>query len=82
MRNIEVHKISIRAFRTDQGDPTCSLGPTRDQTCQFFRTRMFGSIEECAALGVDIHRDPAPYGYLNPPAECPVWADYRKDVTK
>ncbi len=76
----EKFHLEVLRFRTPEGQPTCSIGPTAKDTCMFYRNTAL-QIELCSIVtakaggryvGV-IHRDKEGLGYMIPHKECPIW---------
>lgn len=79
----EAHTITVTAYRTPDGRPTCcarwpdSACPRSmpAQMCQFLRTTRMGTVELCGATGDELQRHDDGFGYLIPAEGCPVWSD-------
>lgn len=69
---IETHVITITAYRTPDGVPTCCIDP--EHACVFLGWRKLGTQETCSAMSIDIHRDGNGRGYtMIPQNGCIVW---------
>jgi hypothetical protein len=72
---IEFAKITIRRYRSPDGQPTCCADNSAGQKCQFFAVRNFGSQDVCT-LGIQRDLDgPNETSYTRPHADCEVWKD-------
>jgi hypothetical protein len=73
MTSKTVRQVSIDAFTADNV-PTCAIGPTREETCIFYRTKKFGLVEFCSVADKDLERGGLTHnGYLIPCEDCIVW---------
>ena len=72
----EEKTITITAYRTIRGEPTCAIDFTDGKVCKFLGLRNFGACEVCMVRGVDIKRSSEKSkDYLMPVENCPVWKE-------
>jgi len=73
--------ITITAYQTPNGKPTCASDFSAGKVCQFLNTKRFGSIEMCGMTGnTAIDRWDGGYGYTIPVHGCPVWSQEDQDA--
>ena len=77
----EQHTITVTAYRTPEGKPTCAENFDEGRVCMMLRSTRWGLADVCA-LDVDrgrkangLQRDNGGNGYLIPCAGCPVWGE-------
>lgn len=68
----EQRTITVTAYRTPEGKPTCATNIYTGQSCRFLESASFGRFLLCAAVRGDVYRDGA-HGYTIPADGCPVW---------
>jgi hypothetical protein len=73
----EQRTITVTAYRTPDGKPTCATNIYTGKHCRFLAVRKMGLIEWCGATGCDISRN-GDHGYTIPVDGCPVWAGVEK----
>lgn len=71
----EQRTITVTAYRTPNGEPTCATDFDAGEVCQFLTTRKMGLVDVCALCRGDIQRDNDGRGYLVPVDGCPVWTE-------
>jgi hypothetical protein len=70
---IEVKTITIRAFKSSDDKPACSIGIEPEKTCRFLGFRRYGMQGVCMAINEDVHRN-EPLDYIRPHARCIAWS--------
>lgn len=70
----EQRTITVTAYRTPDGKPTCATNIYTGQSCQFLESASFGRFLLCAATACSINRD-GDGGHTIPADGCPVWAE-------
>lgn len=71
----EQRTITVTAYRTPDGKPTCAADYVSGEVCRFATSRRVGQVEVCGFVGCDIRRADQGYGYTIPVDGCPVWAE-------
>ena len=73
----EQRTITITAYRTPEGAPTCAVNFDAGEVCKLLQTTRYGMTEVCAlqtGRRVGLDRGMGGNGYLIPCAECIVWS--------
>lgn len=70
----EQRTITVTAYRTPEGKPTCATNIYAGKVCRFMAVRKMGLIEWCVPIGCDIDRA-GDHGYTIPVDGCPVWTE-------
>lgn len=65
-------KIEIKAFTAPDGRPTCVLDVTKNNICQFFRTKKFGTVDVCV-FSEETELLRGENRYISPCKSCPIW---------
>lgn len=71
---MEYKTISVRRFRSQDGEPTCCANHSAGETCPFLGVRNFGTVDVCM-LGEQRDLAPRTNGFQRPDARCEVWSD-------
>jgi hypothetical protein len=69
----ELKTITIKAYRTPSGSPTCSSDYQKGRTCQWLGGTNCGMTPVCMVTRNILDRE-SELGYLAPDSNCPIWS--------